>query len=332
LYKKIEVFISALGVIQKAFASKGEEFRDIIKMGRTQLQDAVPMYLGQEFHGYGTSISNAINVLVHAQSLFTDCNMGGTAIGTRINTPEGYPSKVVDYLSQLTGVPLQLSPDLINASYDMSDYVQLSAAIKRSALALSKICNDLRLLSSGPRCGFHEINLPEVQPGSSIMPGKINPVIPEVVNQSAFFVVGADATVCMASEAGQLELNVMEPVVAFTMFNSLDIMTNAVHTLSHKCIKGITANVEVCRNDIANSIGIVTALSPLLGYETTSHIAKEALKSGKSVYQVAVTERKLVTQAQWDEIMDFDAMANPDKRKSAKHMEVKETKEAKGSA
>ncbi len=229
-----------------------------------------------------------------------------------INTPKGYPQMVTKYLADLTGIPVALSEDLVDASSDMGDYVQLSGTLKRSVLKISKICNDLRLLASGPRCGLHEINLPKMQPGSSIMPGKVNPVIPEVVNQTAFYVIGADLTITMAAEAGQLQLNVMEPVIGFSLFTSLTYMTNAVNTLTVKCIDGITANVEVCKNFVMNSIGIVTSLNPILGYETTASIAKEAEQSGKSVHDIVVKERKLITQEKWDEIYSFENMINPE--------------------
>lgn len=306
LYKKIEKYLEAIGQLEESFLKKGKEFAHILKMGRTQLQDAVPMLLGQEFEGFASSIEQDIKRLKEARALFTTCNMGGTAIGTMINTPKGYPELVTKYLADISGIPLVLSDDLIDASSDTGDYVQLSGALKRSVLKISKICNDLRLLSSGPRCGINEINLPKMQPGSSIMPGKVNPVIPESVNQTAFYVMGADVTISMAAEAGQLELNVMEPVISFSLFTSLEYMSNAVKGLSTKCVDGITANAKVCNDFVMNSIGIVTALNPLLGYETSASIAKEALESGKTVHDIAVKERALVTQKQWDEIYSVE--------------------------
>lgn len=311
LYKKTGEFMAELERLQQSCLQKAQEFAHVIKMGRTQLQDAVPMQLGQEFHAFASTIGNCITSLTNAQSQFCDINLGGTAIGTAINTPQRYPAIVTEVLSQLTGVPLRQSNDFINASSEMGDYQQLSGTLKRTAVTISKICNDLRLLSSGPRCGLHEINLPEVQPGSSIMPGKVNPVIPEVVSQAAFFVCGADTTVTMAAEAGQLELNVMEPVIAFSLFSALDVMTGAVRTLREKCVDGITANEEVCRHYVMNSIGIVTALNPYLGYETASGIAREAQRTGKSVYQVTVTDHKFLTDSQWQKIFNDENMVHP---------------------
>ncbi|MEO6302359.1 MAG: aspartate ammonia-lyase [Bacteroidia bacterium] len=311
LYKKIEVYLDAIEQLKKAFTKKGNEFSKVLKMGRTQLQDAVPMVLGQEFHGFASTIEQDIKRLKEAQILLVTCNMGGTAIGTMINTPKDYPQLVTKYLAELTGIPVELSDDLIDASSDTGDYVQISGTLKRSVLKISKICNDLRLLSSGPRCGLNEINLPKMQPGSSIMPGKVNPVIPEVVNQTAFYVIGADVTITMAAEAGQLQLNVMEPVIGFSLFTSLEYMSNAVNTLRTKCIDGITANEEICKNFVMNSIGIVTALNPILGYEVSASIAKEAEKSGKSVHTIVVEERKLITQEKWDEVYSFENMVNP---------------------
>jgi len=311
LYKKTQVYLAAIEELREAFSRKGKEFDRVLKMGRTQLQDAVPMVLGQEFDGFADTIHQDTERLKRASALLTNCNLGGTAIGTRINTPEAYPEMATKYLAELTGIPVSLSVDLINASSDMGDYVQLSGTLKRSVLKISKICNDLRLLSSGPRCGFNEINLPKMQPGSSIMPGKVNPVIPEVVNQTAFYVIGADLTITMAAEAGQLQLNVMEPVIGFSLFTSLTYMTNAVNTLRVKCIDGITANAEICKNYVMNSIGIVTSLNPILGYEASASIAKEAEQTGKSVHTIVVLERKLISQEKWDEIYSFENMINP---------------------
>lgn len=311
LYRKIDSYIEAAEMLRQSFVKKGEEFGKVLKMGRTQLQDAVPMLLGQEFHGFASSVGDDIRRLKEAQALLTSCNMGGTAIGTMVNTPKGYPALVTQYLAKLSGIPLTLSPDLIDASSDTGDYVQFSGALKRSVLKISKICNDLRLLSSGPRSGLSEINLPKMQPGSSIMPGKVNPVIPEVVNQTAFYVIGADVTISMAAEAGQLQLNVMEPVIGFSLFTSLSYMSNALHTLRAKCVEGITANVETCAHYVMNSVGIVTFLNPIVGYETSADIAKEALATGKSVHEIAVVERRLISQQKWDEIFSPENMVHP---------------------
>jgi aspartate ammonia-lyase len=311
LYKKIEVLIIALSQLRKSFLSKGEEFKSVLKMGRTQLQDAVPMTLGAEFHGFATTIAEDINRLKEAQTLILEINMGATAIGTSINAPQGYPQLVTQYLASISNIPVLLSEDLIEATSDTGAYVQISGVLKRCAVKLSKICNDLRLLSSGPRAGFNEINLPKLQPGSSIMPGKVNPVIPEVVNQTAYYVIGADVTITMAAEAGQLQLNVMEPVIAFSLFTSITYLANACGALQHKCVEGITANVEHCKNMVMNSIGIVTALNPILGYEQCSAIAKEALNTGKSVHQIVVAERQLISQEKWDEIYNIENLIHP---------------------
>ena len=311
LYRKIDVYIAAITQLKEAFFKKGAAFAQVLKMGRTQLQDAVPMTLGQEFNGFASAMKEDIKRLQEAQKLIAVVNIGGTAIGTGINAPKEYSAKCVQYLTELTGIPVSLSEDLIEATSDTGDYVQLSGTLKRSVLKISKICNDLRLLSSGPRCGINEINLPKMQPGSSIMPGKVNPVIPEVVNQTAFYVVGADVTITMAAEAGQLQLNVMEPVITFSLFTSLQYMTNAVLTLIKDCIDGISANETISSNMVMNSIGIVTALNPILGYETSASIAKEALASGKSVHEIAVEERKLITQAKWDELYSVENMIHP---------------------
>lgn len=311
LYIKIGHFIEALSKLQEAFAKKGVEFLNVLKMGRTQLQDAVPMTLGAEFHGFSTTIKEDIQRLQEARLLICEINMGATAIGTSINAPEGYPEIVTKHLADITGIPLILAEDLIEATCDTGAYVQVSGVLKRCAVKISKICNDLRLLSSGPRAGLNEINLPRMQPGSSIMPGKVNPVIPEVVNQTAYYVIGTDMTITMAAEAGQLQLNVMEPVIAFSLFTSLTYLTNATHTLTDKCVIGITANEEICKSMVMNSIGIVTSLNPILGYETVSSIAKEALQTGKSVHQITVLERGLIHQSKWDEIFSLENLLHP---------------------
>lgn len=311
LYKKTDQYLAEIDRLREAFTQKGREFGHIMKMGRTQLQDAVPMLLGDEFHSFASSIGEDVKRVLHARELFTDCNMGGTAIGTKINAPQAYPEMVTKYLADISGVPVKLAADLIDASSDTADYVQFSGVLKRSVIKLSKICNDLRLLSSGPRAGLNEINLPKMQPGSSIMPGKVNPVIPEAVNQTAFYVIGADTTITLAAEAGQLQLNVMEPVISFSLFTSLEYMKNAVRALTEKCIVGITANEAVCTHYVMNSIGIVTALNPILGYETAASIAKEAEQTGKSVHTIAVVERQCISQEKWDEIYTFENMVHP---------------------
>lgn len=311
LYQKTEVYIKVLKKLQDAFVKKGKEFKKILKMGRTQLQDAVPMVMGDEFAGFASAIEKDIQLLKDAQALLTSSNMGGTAIGTMINAPEKYPKLVNKHLAKISGIPVKLADNLIEASSDTGDYVQLSGILKRNVLKISKICNDLRLLSSGPRCGLNEINLPKMQPGSSIMPGKVNPVIPEVVNQTAFYVIGADTTITLAAEAGQLQLNVMEPVISFSLFTSLQYMTNAIQTLIDKCLGGITANEKICSDMVMNSIGIVTALNPIIGYEMSADIAKEADKTGKSIHTIAVEERKCITQDQWNKIYSVENMLHP---------------------
>lgn len=311
LYLKMEHFADKLDKLQQSFFAKGQEFSTVLKMGRTQLQDAVPMTLGQEFNAFATTIAEDATRIRESEDLITEVNMGATAIGTKVNAPQGYSEICVRHLAEISGVPVYLAADLFEATYDPGAFVQLSGTLKRSAIKLSKVCNDLRLLSSGPRCGFGEINLPALQPGSSIMPGKVNPVIPEVVNQTCFYVIGADTTVTMAAEAGQLQLNVMEPVIGFSLFTSLEYLGKACDTLREKCIDGITANVEHMREQVMQSIGIVTQLNPILGYEACSAIAKEALATGKSIHDIVVLEKLLITQAKWDQIYSLENLINP---------------------
>ncbi|MBV8882503.1 MAG: aspartate ammonia-lyase [Chroococcidiopsidaceae cyanobacterium CP_BM_RX_35] len=310
LYFKVEELGASMGILSAAFLRKGEAFQRVLKMGRTQLQDAVPMTLGQEFTAFGAIIANDRERLLEAQRLLTEVNMGATAIGTGVNAPPGYADKCVQYLREISGVDVTLAPNLVKATPDTGDFVQLSGILKRVATKLSKICNDLRLLASGPRAGLNEINLPALQPGSSIMPGKVNPVIPEAVNQTCFYVIGADLTVTMAAEAGQLQLNVMGPVIAFSLFRSLTFLSRACLKLQSKCVDGITANARTIYDHVMNSAGIVTLLNPLLGYETCSAIAREALLSGKSVHEIVVKERRLVTQDKWDEIYSLENLSN----------------------
>lgn len=288
--------------------AKAEEFAHVIKMGRTQLQDAVPMSLGQEFKAWAITIGEDIERLRFSRKLLLEINMGATAIGTGILAKENYSVLVTKYLSKSTGLELISSSNFIEATQDCGCYIQYSSVIKRIACKLSKICNDLRLLSSGPRTGINEINLPPRQPGSSIMPGKVNPVIPEVVNQVAFEVIGNDVTITMAAEAGQLELNAMEPIIAYSLFCSNTHLTKAVVTLTDNCIKGITANEERCKDLMEHSIGIVTILMPVLGYEKCSFVAKQALNQNKSVREVLL-ENKLLTTEEIDEIMQPVNMA-----------------------
>lgn len=302
--------IEVLRELAGAFAKKGKEFAHIIKMGRTQLQDAVPMTLGQTFESFAYTLFEEIVRLEQNAELFLEVNMGGTAIGTGINADPKYSNKVIHYLREITGYEVRLSPNLVEATQDTGAFVMYSSAIKRLAVKLSKICNDIRLLSSGPRAGFNEINLPAMQPGSSIMPGKVNPVIPEVVNQIAFKVIGNDLTVTLAAEAGQLELNVMEPVIVQSLFESIEMLKNGMTTLTHRCIKDITANAERCKGIVSYSIGLVTALNPVLGYEVCSALAKEALANDRGVSDL-VLEKGLLTKEELDELLKPENMVGP---------------------
>lgn len=302
----------AMAGLRDAFRQKEVEFADVIKMGRTQLQDAVPMTLGQEFGTYATMVEEDIRILRKTSELLTEINMGGTAIGTGINADPKYASMVCEKLRKVTGLDLKMAENFVEATQDTGAFVQLSGVFKRIAVKLSKTCNDLRLLSSGPRAGLNEINLPPMQPGSSIMPGKVNPVIPEVFNQVAYQVVGNDLTVTMAGEAGQLQLNVMEPVIAFQLFQSIHIMQNSMIILADRCIKGITANKDVCRKNVENSIGIVTALNPYIGYENSTMLAKEALQTGRPVYEL-VLEKKLLSREEIERILSPGEMVRPRK-------------------
>lgn len=305
-----EVLIEKLIKVIAAFRAKGVEFQDVLKMGRTQLQDAVPMTLGQEFEAFAATLEEEISKLNNNAKLFVEVNMGATAIGTGLNAPVGYAELCAKNLAEISGYEIVSAPDLVEATPDTGSYVIYSSAMKRLAVKLSKICNDLRLLSSGPRAGLFEINLPPMQPGSSIMPGKVNPVIPEVVNQVCYKVIGNDLTVTFAAEAGQLQLNVMEPVLSHAIMESIQFLCNALDTLREKCIVGITANKEVCLNMVKHSIGIVTALNPYIGYKNSTKIAKEALETGKSVYNL-VLEHNLLSQEQLDEILDPKNMLKP---------------------
>lgn len=310
LIKSNEALIVVLKELIKSFRDKAIEFEFVIKMGRTQLQDAVPMTLGQEFEAYAVTLDEEIQRLEENANLFLEVNMGGTAIGTGINVKPGYSDKVINHLRKITGLKVKNAKNLVEATQDTGAFVMYSSAIKRLAIKLSKISNDLRLLSSGPRAGFNEINLPPMQPGSSIMPGKVNPVIPEVVNQIAFKVIGNDITVTMAAEAGQLELNVMEPVIVQSIFESIEMLKNGMSTLRSRCIEGITANPENCRGMVENSIGLVTALNPVLGYETCTKLAKEALERNIGVYDLVI-EKKLLTNEKLNKLLKPENMINP---------------------
>lgn len=303
LSMKLDGLVIEMQALQKALVRKSAEFADVIKMGRTQLQDAVPMTLGQEFEAWSVTVGEDISRVREAQALLREINLGATAIGTGLNAPPKYAELVTVTLRELSGVPVVQSQNLVEATQDAGAYVQLSGVLKRVAVKLSKISNDLRLLSSGPRAGLGEINLPPMAPGSSIMPGKVNPIIPEVVNQVAFEVIGNDLTVTMAAEAGQLELNAMEPVIAYSLFTSLDMLGRACRTLVTRCINGITANRDHCRQMVENSIGLVTALNPILGYEKSTEIAEEALRTGRSVVEV-VLEKGYLTRKQLEQVLE----------------------------
>ncbi len=310
LYLELDVLTSAMAELKTAFEQKQVEFADVIKMGRTQLQDAVPMTLGQEFSTYAAMVGEDIHRLHEAAHLLREMNMGATAIGTGINAPEGYADAVRRYLNDFGRLSFVTASNLVEATQDAGGFVQLSGVLKRFAVKLSKICNDLRMLSMGPRAGLNEINLPPQQPGSSIMPGKVNPVIPEVVNQICFQVIGNDVTITMAAEAGQLQLNAFEPVMLFNLYRNIDILARGCRTLTKRCVTGITANRDICRLYVERSIGIVTALNPVIGYEKSATVAKEALRTGKSVGEVAI-EKGYVTQAELDELLQPERMLSP---------------------
>lgn len=313
LYFSLDRLIERIDQLQASLNTKGNEFQDILKMGRTQLQDAVPMTLGDEFKAFAHNLQEEQAVLRMAQKGLLEVNLGASAIGTGVNTPAGYRHQVVAALSEVSGLEIKTARDLIEATSDCGAYVLLHSAIKRTAMKLSKICNDLRLLASGPRAGLAEINLPPRQAGSSIMPGKVNPVIPEVVNQVCFKVFGNDQTVTMAAEAGQLQLNVMEPVIGEALFQSIRIMGNAVDTLREKCIVGITANEEVCRNYVVNSIGIVTYLNPFIGHHNGDLIAKESLATGRGVRDL-VLDKGLMDEETLDKVLSVQNLMHPEFR------------------
>jgi aspartate ammonia-lyase len=314
LILRLSSYVDALRRLQDAFYAKGTEFERVLKMGRTHLQDAVPMSLGQEFHGWGTTIGEEVQHLLEVRQLLHEINLGATAIGTSVTAAPGYPELATRYLSDLTGFKFILASDLVEATSDTGTYVLLSGVLKRISAKLTKICNDIRMLASGPRCGLNEINLPQMQPGSSIMPGKVNPVIPEVVNQVGFLVIGLDLTVTLAASAGQLQLNVMEPVITFALFTSITTMEHAVESLRVNCVHGITANAERTRDMVLNSLGIVTLLKASLGYKQCTEIAREGYETGKSLHDIVVGERKLLTQQKWDEAFSFENLIESEDR------------------
>jgi aspartate ammonia-lyase len=302
--------VAELRLLVAAFRQKGAEFAEILKMGRTHLQDAVPMTLGQEFVAFARTLEGEIDGLEAGARTLLEINMGGTAVGTELNAPPGYAEKVVAHLREVSGFPFVLAPDLVEATQDTQGFVLYSSTLKSLAVKLIKVCNDLRLLASGPRAGLAELRLPERQPGSSIMPGKVNPVIPEVVNQVGFKIIGNDLAVVMAAQAGQLQLNVMEPVIAACILESVRMMINASATLRRNCIEGIQAVAERCQGYVDHSIGVVTALVPVLGYKTSSALAREALETGKGPVEL-IREKKLLTEEQIAEILSPARMANP---------------------
>ena len=302
--------VAALERLVASFRKKGEEFKNNIKMGRTQLQDAVPMTSGQEFTAFANTLEEEIGNLNRNVELMLEINMGATAIGTGLNAVPGYAELCTKKLAELTGENFTLGKDLVEATPDTGDYVSYSGALKRLAVKLSKICNDLRLMASGPRCGLHEINLPPMAPGSSIMPGKVNPVIPEVTNQTCFKVIGNDTTVMIAAEAGQLQLNVMEPDITQCIIESQTWLGRAMDTLRERCVDGITVNAEHNAETVRNSIGIVTALNPYIGYKNSTKIAKEALETGASVYDLVLRD-KILTKEKLDAILDPKHMLDP---------------------
>ena len=299
--------VAAVNELIASFRAKSKEFAGVLKMGRTQLQDAVPMTLGQEFEAFGTTLAGEIQALQAVQRALCETNMGATAIGTGLNAPAGYAQKCTAHLCAITGLPIYLAANLIEATQDTQAFVLYSSCMKSLAIKLSKVCNDLRLLGSGPRCGLHEINLPPKQPGSSIMPGKVNPVIPEVVNMVCFRVIGSDLTVSMAAEGGQLQLNVFEPVIAACIFEAQTMFINAVRTLRVHCVEGITANPDVLKHYVDYSIGTVTALNPVIGYDRSTELAAEAMKTGRGIIEL-VREKKILSDKQIAEVLDPVAM------------------------
>ena len=310
LHFSIERLVAAMAELRAAFEMKAQEFAQVLKMGRTQLQDAVPMTLGQEFSTYAVMLGEDEQRLREACLLIHEINLGATAIGTGITAHPHYARIVCGKLSDITGIKLETAGNLVEATQDCGAFVQVSGVLKRVAVKLSKSCNDLRLLSSGPRAGLGEINLPPMQAGSSIMPGKVNPVIPEVVNQIAFEVIGNDVTVSFAAEAGQLQLNAFEPVIAHSLFKSLKHLRNGCATLAMRCVKGITANTDHLRRSVEHSIGIVTALNPHIGYANATAVAQEALASGKSVYAL-VLEKKLLSKERLDDLLRPENLTQP---------------------
>ena len=306
-YYSLDGLFEVMNNLINSLLLKSSEFNFVLKMGRTQLQDAVPMTLGQEFHAFATLLKEDIRLIKKTRHLLLEINLGATAIGTGVNTPHGYANIANQYLSKITDLNLIGAEDYVEATSDCGVFIILSSALKRLAVKLSKICNDLRLLSSGPRTGLAEIRLPELQAGSSIMPAKVNPVIPEVVNQIAFKVIGNDLTITFAAEAGQLQLNVMEPVIAVSMNESIELLISAIRTLDEKCVQGIVANEQTCFDAVMRSVGIITLLDPILGHAKCDEIGKQCIAENKTIQEV-VLEQGLLTQAQLDQIFSFENM------------------------
>ncbi len=302
--------LSKMDILYNSFKNKSVELADKLKMGRTHLQDAVPMTAGQEFNAFATMIKNEMARIESTRALFHEINMGGTAIGTGLNAPAGYSELCAETLQELTGRPYYIAEDLIEATQDTSAYVALSGNLRLLAVRLSKIAHDLRLQSSGPRAGLAQYRLPEMQPGSSIMPGKVNPVIPEVVNQACFQVMGIDSTIAMASENGQLQLNVFEPVIAFNLFTGMSMLANICEMFAKRCIDGLIMNNEACNIEVFNNIGLVTALNPHLGYDSSSYVARKAQETGGSVYDI-VLEEKLMDKETLDNLLSPANMVYP---------------------
>lgn len=302
--------LNKLKELYEALKTKSEEFDDVIKMGRTQMQDAVPIRLGQEFGAYSAVVNRDIKRIEKAMEVLKIVNMGATAIGTGINADKQYEEKIVPNLNSVTGLNLRQSEDLVDGTQNVDGFVEVSSAIKTCAVSLSKIANDLRLMSSGPKTGFGEIILPPKQNGSSIMPGKVNPVIPEVINQIAFNIVGNDMTITMAAEAGQLELNAFEPVIFYKLFESIETLTNGIDTFINNCILGITANRSRCKDLVENSVGIVTALCPYVGYKESARIAKIAMKTGEPVREI-ILKLGILEEEELNEVLDTKAMTQP---------------------
>ncbi|MDY0389969.1 aspartate ammonia-lyase [Desulfobulbus oligotrophicus] len=306
----IRSLVPAMHELERALKRKAEEFKDVLKMGRTENQDAVPMTLGQEFSAYAVMIGSSIRAVEHGADELLDINMGATAIGTGINSPPGYADLVTKKLAKISGFPLRRAHNLVEATQNAGSFVQMSASLKRAAVQISKVCNDLRWLSSGPRCGLNEINLPPMQPGSTIMPGKVNPVIPELVNQVCYQVMGYDTVVSMAAEASELELCMAEPIIAYDLLHGIMILKNACITLAARCINGLTANREQCLMYVEDSIGLITAIVPIIGYDQSADIAMEALQTGASVYCL-ILDKGLLSKEQLDDLLRPENMTDP---------------------